>query len=95
MRCPRILASTALALALTAGAAPAALAQGRTRSAPAPQPEPVTTYGEGAFDPANVEATRHRPDHDLVRARRLHALGSLIRVRADFYDQLKKSVERQ
>jgi hypothetical protein len=95
MRCPRLLASTALALVLALGAAPAALAQGRQRSAPRPDPENVTTYGTGAFEPENVQGTQHRPDGDAVRARRLRALGSLIRVRADFYPELKKSVERQ
>lgn len=93
MRCPRILASTALGLALTLGVAPAALAQNRARTAPAPQREPVTEYGEGAFEPSQVEGTRHSGDGSVVRARRLQALGTLVRVRPDFYDQLKKSVE--
>jgi hypothetical protein len=88
MRCPRILASTALALAL---AAPVALAQDRDRPA---RQEPVTTYGPGAFEPSHVEGTVHRPDDPAIRARRLLALDSLLRVRTHFRPELLKSVER-
>jgi len=89
MRCPRILASTALALAL-AGAAPAALAQDGERTR---RQEPVTTYGEGAFEPSQVEGTVHRPDDPLVRARRIRALGTLLHARTNFRPELLKSVE--
>jgi hypothetical protein len=86
----RRLTTTVLALALVAiGAAPA-LAQDRNRAA---TNENVTTYGDGAFEPSQVEGTVRRSDLELTRARRLQALGTLVRVRDTFRPEMLKSVE--